>query len=243
MRKKVFIIHLRRAKERLQQVDKITKFFPAGECSVISAVDARDLTDASLKRHYSPGYLRPHYPFALNNGEIACFLSHRACWQRIVNENLDAGLIVEDDLEIDVNTFSGAYGLALNHFRNDLYVRFPVKRRETSKYEIASNGQSKLFVPEIVGLKTTAQLVGVEAARRLLAATESFDRPVDSFLQMSWVHGVNIYCVSPAGVSENDFKLGGSSIQRKLSLSSKFKREVQRFLYRLKIKQFSRKEK
>jgi hypothetical protein len=60
---------------------------------------------------------------------------------------------------------------------------------------------------------------------------------------MSWLHGVNIYTVSPAGVSENDMRLGGSSIQQKVSLLSKLSREFQRFIYRFKIQQLSRSKK
>jgi len=81
--------------------------------------------------------------------------------------------------------------------------------------------------------------VGIEAARRLLAASKSFDRPVDTFLQMRWIHGVSIYAISPAGVSENDLNLGGSSIQKKVSLFNKFSREIQRFIYRHKINKLS----
>ena len=241
MRIACFIIHLKRSVERMEQVEFIKTQCPM-HCVLVDAVDARLLTLNDLSRTKLKQF-EPAYPFAITPGEIACFLSHRACWQRIVDENLDAGFIVEDDLGIDVNKFTTAYELALKHFSTDLYIRFPTKNRETAKELVALRDQCKLFVPKVIGLKTTAQIVGIEAARRLLAASESFDRPVDTFLQMSWVHGVNIYTVSPAGVSENDMRLGGSSIQQKVSLLSKFSREFQRFIYRFKIQQLSRSKK
>jgi GR25 family glycosyltransferase involved in LPS biosynthesis len=241
MKIKCFVIHLERATERLAQV-KAIKESNSLVTEVVHAVDGKSLTPDGLKC-YVPSLHLPAYPFPLGIGESACFLSHRVCWQRIIDENLDAGLIVEDDLQIDQGVFTGAYELVLNHFTNDLYVRFPVKRREVPKEVVAITDQCKLFIPKVIGLKTTAQIVGIEAARRLLAASESFDRPVDTFLQMSWVHGVNIYTVSPAGVSENDMRLGGSSIQQKVSLLSKFSREFQRFIYRFKIQQLSRSKK
>ena len=241
MRIACFIIHLKRSAERMEQVKSIKTKCPI-QCVVVDAVDARLLTSNDLSRTKRTQF-KPGYPFAISHGEIACFLSHRACWQRIVDGNLDAGLIVEDDLEIDVNKFTTAYELALNHFSTDFYVRFPTKNRETAKELVAIRDQCKLFVPKVIGLKTTAQIVGIEAARKLLTASESFDRPVDAFLQMRWVHGVNIYSVSSAGVSENDVKLGGSSIQQKVSFPSKFSREFQRFIYRFKIQQLSRNKK
>jgi GR25 family glycosyltransferase involved in LPS biosynthesis len=237
MKIKCFVIHLERATERLAQV-KAIKESNSLVTEVVHAVDGKSLTPDGLKC-YVPRLHLPAYPFPLGIGESACFLSHRACWQRIIDENLDAGLIVEDDLQIDKAVFTGAYELVLTHFTNDLYVRFPVKRREAAKEVVTCNHQFKLFLPEVIGLKTTAQLVGIEAARRLLAASKSFDRPVDTFLQMRWIHGVSIYAISPAGVSENDLNLGGSSIQKKVSLFNKFSREIQRFIYRHKINKLS----
>lgn len=37
---------------------------------------------------------------ALTKTEIACFLSHRACWTRIVELELDYGVILEDDVRL-----------------------------------------------------------------------------------------------------------------------------------------------
>ena len=42
----------------------------------------------------------------MNIGEIGCFLSHRSVWKKIVAQNLTAGIIFEDDVQIDPNVFS-----------------------------------------------------------------------------------------------------------------------------------------
>ncbi len=240
MKFKCFIIHLERAKERLHQVETIKKSFPKTFCEVVGAVDNIQLSEADLNSYYMPKKLSPEYPFALNKGEVACFLSHRLCWQRIIDMNLDAALIVEDDLEIEQREFDKAFKLVTNKLEKNSYVRFPTKQREAVAEVVLKDGQTTLFRPKVVGLKTTAQIVNVDAARRLLASSSTFDRPVDSFLQMHWIHGVEMYSVQPAGVAEKISGLGGSSIQKKVTFSSKFRREIERFLYRIKITNLSK---
>ena len=59
------------------------------------------------------------------------------------------------------------------------------------------------------------QFVGREAARRLLAATETFDRPIDSLIQMQWLHGARVLSARPLVVREIDLELGGTVLQKK----------------------------
>ncbi len=56
--------------------------------------------------------------------------------------------------------------------------------------------------PSAPPLRALAQFVSNAAARRLLAVTERFDRPVDTFLQMSWITGVELLTFTPSGVYE-----------------------------------------
>jgi GR25 family glycosyltransferase involved in LPS biosynthesis len=60
-----------------------------------------------------------------------------------------------------------------------------------------------------------AALVGREAARLLLAATETFDRPVDSTVQMQWLHGARVLSARPIVIREIDRELGGTVLQNK----------------------------
>lgn len=98
----------------------------------------------------------------------------------------------------------------------------------------------QIIEPVPVGLGMVAQLVGREAAQRLLSATQVFDRPVDTTAQMNWVTGLKPLSVLPGGVREVSVRLGGSTIQKSRSLPDKLKREILRPLYRWKIKSRSR---
>ena len=91
-----------------------------------------------------------------------------------------------------------------------------------------------IFEPTLVGLGMVAQIVTFDAARRLLEQTERFDRPVDTYLQLRWKHGVRILTLWPNGVREISSILGGSLIQGK-SNSDRLRRELLRPLYRAKL--------
>ena len=103
---KCFIIHLKRAKNRKPYVDNIiSKLNMTSE--IIDAVDGRLLTDKNILKHYSETPLySPSYPFKVNKGEIGCFLSFRKAWKKIVDQKLSAGLIFEDDVSLNLDTFN-----------------------------------------------------------------------------------------------------------------------------------------
>jgi glycosyl transferase, family 25 len=229
-----FVIHLARATQRKAQVARIGQSCPV-PCEVVNATDGRMMSQAELEAH-RPNLLSPTYPFKLGRPEIATFLSHRVCWQRIVDEDLDAGLVFEDDVEIDPVAFDGALSLVLENFTQQDYVRFSVRDREKPDVVLASSAFATLFRPAAIGLGAVCQLVGRDAAVRLLAATKTFDRPIDTFLQMSWQHGVPMLSVRPSGVAEISQTLGGSLINTgSKTLYGKLHHEVMRVIYRFKI--------
>lgn len=232
---KAFIIHLRRAVERVGQIEQICKELPF-DTEVIGAVDGSEL---SIKKFYYPSLHKPHYPFRLSQNEIACFLSHRKVWQAIIDQNLDAGLILEDDVKL-TRDFAPALQLALEHLPEAGFIRLPHRDNRENGIEIASYAQARLIRPQPVGLGTVAQLVSQDAARTLLNLTSSFDRPIDTFLQMTWITGLRPLTVIPSGVKEVSADLGGSTMKKSKSLSQKIYHEIMRPIYRRQVRNYSR---
>ncbi|MEP2716139.1 glycosyltransferase family 25 protein [Pseudophaeobacter sp.] len=227
------IIHMPGSSNRAANVEHL--LFSLPEAEVVEAVNGRAVaTDHADILH--PGDLHsPHYPFSpLSPGEIGCFLSHRRCWQRIIDENWDYALIVEDDLALEADVWADTLALVQKNANTKSFIRLPAKPREVPARVIAQQGESRLFLPKVIGLQTVAQVVGREAAQLLLEATKQLDRPVDTFLQMHWIHGQQIQCILPNGVSEQTAELGGSTIQKRKS-GRKISREIKRFLYRTKV--------
>lgn len=229
-----YIIHLERAKDRAAQAACLARSLPVpGE--ILAAVDARG-QDAELGQRYDPGLgWQPRYPFDLTRTEIAVFLSHRRAWQRIRDDGRMAGLVVEDDIRPDPQRLPAAFALAMAHLEPGRVIRFPRSDRETAGETIAEADGMRLVRPRAVALGMQAQLVGREAAARLLDVTRRFDRPVDGVLQMTWETGIDTLTVLPAPVREIDAELGGSTQWKRRGLVARLHAELARALYRRRL--------
>ena len=100
MNHQAFVICLERATERLAHARATLTQLPL-PAEILPAIDGRAMTRDAIETVYRRGLHRPHYPFELDTGNIGCFLSHRAAWQQIVERNLDAALVLEDDAHVD----------------------------------------------------------------------------------------------------------------------------------------------
>jgi len=230
-----FVIHLDRATSRRPQVDRLIESLPV-PTEAIPAVDGRTMTDADIAGVYRPGLHRPRYPFALSRTEVACFLSHRRAWQQILERDLDAALVAEDDANVAAPDFADVLTAAVEGLQPDEFVRFPHRERHEPGPLVRSRGAARLFEPRLPALGMVLQLVGREAARRLLEASLVFDRPVDSFVQMQWLHGARVLTARPIVVREICAELGGSVIHApRVGIVVKMSREIQRPLIRLAV--------
>ena len=231
-----YIIHMHGSTARKPLVEALKEVLPQPQ--VLPAVDGRAMSDAERAAICQRDLVRPFYPFPPQPGEIGCFLSHRKAWQAIVTSGEAAGLIVEDDI-VPADGFGDALALAVAHAAPDRLIRFPLRDKEEVAEIVASADGATLFRPKVVGLTTGMQIVGREAAAKLLSLTETFDRPVDTFLQMRWLTGVEVLSLSPAPVRSAMAETGGSSIQNHLGFADEVKRSWRRFRYRAAVKRLS----
>ena len=232
------IIHLKRSLERQPQVRKLQQKLPY-RTKVVEAVDGSKPNN-DFSKSYAQRLLRPRYPFSLSSAEVACFQSHRKCWQEILDQSLEAALIIEDDVDIINGEFTAAVKLAMEEIKMGDLIRFPIKPREKPRNRSVKRDNISIFEPTVIGLGTQAQIVTYDAARRLLEKTEQFDRPIDVYLQLRWKHGVRVLTLWPNGVRERSSSLGGSLIGKERSNGDKLRRELLRPLYRAKLNIFSR---
>ncbi|NNK79332.1 MAG: glycosyltransferase family 25 protein [Litoreibacter sp.] len=236
---KTFVIHLARATGRRARVEELLRQSPY-PAKILDACDGAKLSPADRTAVYPGTDLHvPRYPFPLSDGEIGCFLSHRRAWERIVSEGLPHALILEDDVAVDPETFANAVGIAQAWIEKLGYIQFQVRKLTVPSLTVAEDERARLVLPEVTPLRTSAQMVSRAAAETLLAATEQFDRPIDTFLQMRWDTGVKLHCVVPSGVFDRTAETGGSTISRKHSFSAKLVREWKRAWYRKKISALS----
>lgn len=228
-----FIIHLRGDTRRAPNAEKLLSLLPGAEIVEAVAGGAALAAGAAPVR---PGDLfLPRYPFALGPGEVGCFLSHRACWRKIAEGGDDFALIAEDDMAPVPALWADALALIAARAGPDLYVRLPAKPRERPAAVIAGQGRARLILPRVIGLQTVAQVVGRDAARRLLAASETLDRPVDALVQMHWITGQRVHAILPCAARELTAELGGSTIGKTARGGGRPGRELARAWYRAQI--------
>jgi glycosyl transferase family 25 len=231
---KAFILHLERASSRAANVRSLSASLPI-ESEVVAAVDGARLTRQELDQAYAPRRFQPRYPFKLTTTEVAVFLSHRAAWRRIVDDALDFAFIFEDDAQIDANAFAALLEFLTVERRTWDYVLLPAKpiRNGTA---VARRDDFMLLRPDAPPLRAIAQVVSLAAAKRLLDCTQPFDRPIDTFMQMTWVTGQPVLVASPSPVRDVSLESGGSTVQRKsMSLAERFHHEAMRPIYRAQV--------
>ena len=232
------IIHLERSLERKAQVRQLTKKLPY-RTKVVEAIDGSK-PDYDFSKSYIPKLLRPHYPFSLRPAEVATFQSHRKCWQEILDRDLEAALIIEDDVDINDGDFTAAVKLALEEIKMGDLIRFPFKPREKPRNKSVKRDNISIFEPTLIGLGMQAQIVTFDAAKQLLKKTERFDRPVDVYIQLRWEHEVRVLTLWPNGVLERSSSLGGSLIGKEKDIVDILRRELFRPLYRAKLHIYAR---
>jgi len=225
-----FVISMESNGSRRSQAQRILAACPI-PCSVIAAVDGTTLRSEAPYTLCSRPLYRPNYPFALRPAEIGCFLSHRIAWQMILDRDLDGALILEDDVELVQPEFGRCLEVAFDSLRFADLVRLRLMERTPGS--IRGMPEPALMQPMDTALGTQAQVLGRQGALRLLEASQTFDRPVDVFIQMRWVSGITICEVAPSYVFDRTQDLGGSTIQvQSRGFKLNLLRNVHRALYR-----------
>lgn len=232
-----FVISMRDNANRRAQAERIATACPI-PCTILDAVDGRTLPEATRDARCGRALHRPRYPFALRPAEIGCFLSHRRAWQEILDRDLDGGLILEDDVDLDEPGFGRALEVAFDALRSADLVRLRLMHRTDARRRRRT--VSMIDWPIVTPLGTQAQVVGRAGASRLLAASQRFDRPVDVFIQMRWVSGIAACEVSPSHVRDLTVGLGGSTIQsRGRGITAQISRSLARARYRACVRWLS----
>ena len=101
---KIYFINLLDRQERWDNFVSYSKFYPTYIQDCIERVDAFDSREninflKSLDLTLDPVSAPSTLYFSQSRGAAGCYASHYKCWQKIVSENVELALIVEDDIE------------------------------------------------------------------------------------------------------------------------------------------------
>lgn len=94
---KIFVINLDESVVRLERLK--AEFERIGlDFERLPAVDGRKLGENQILKHYSPELNRKKYFKPLSKPEIGLYMSHLKACEKIISEELDFGIILEDDI-------------------------------------------------------------------------------------------------------------------------------------------------
>ena len=97
---KSYIINLKRDTARRERMNSILADLPYIKYEYVDAIDARELDDYQISKEFDIEGFKKRYIRFPEKGEMGCSLSHRKCYEYIINSNDDYALVMEDDIVI-----------------------------------------------------------------------------------------------------------------------------------------------
>jgi len=169
--------------------------------------------------------------YPMSEGEIGCFLSHRAVWREVVARRKPC-LVLEDDFAFaEGRDLAAVLALIAPHLADFGFIRlngiFPVRSKPVRRL-----GESGLAIVKTCGdpAGTLAYVVTPRAAGRLLETSASFFVPVDDFLAWGWRHRLGIFSLRPYPILDAAALPGAIRDRAKprLGTAAKLSREIYR---------------
>lgn len=238
MIEKIFYINLDRRQDRNINVLQIMKKYGMN-ATRISAIDGTKLDVTKIpnsiiteKGIHDAQKKNQHISVSLTMGAIGCALSHRNVWKKIIDENIDNVLILEDDIRFDSN-FGKKLDNYANHWPKNYDVIFLGYHPASIKFITKSVNDVFTRSNNVYG--TFGYVVSKKGAEKLLKIFP-LNYQIDTEIHRNF-HNIDAYLVKPnyriilSDPSEfaKDF---GSDIQKQENFCSQLmKRDMNNIIY------------
>ena len=231
----VFVVNMERDTARRQHmVDALGRIGMSAE--FVTAVDGRAMTESDRAAYDRTRALRI-YGVEMKDSEIGCFLSHYRIYERMVREDVETALVLEDDVSIEPNLPMVVADLLACPFREWLVVRLDTKLGRVAKpasprflgtrvAELSDGAVLYRLRSQVLGVG--AYLIRREGAARMLEYGKRIFMPIDQTMDRYWENGILPYVVRPFPVDQGD-DFGSHSGDR-----SNARRNAQPFRVRLR---------
>ncbi|RTR38253.1 glycosyltransferase family 25 protein [Shewanella canadensis] len=205
MKFKIFVINLDTSLDRLASIQKSCDHLEL-RFQRVSAVLGSDLGKEEKAKVYNLRDNLRKYDKALNDGEIGCYLSHAECWTKIIEDELDYALVLEDDAILTDELPLYIEKLAASCHEWD-YIRLSHGSKVKPVISSVDLGEG-LFLQRALKLNstTTGQFISFRGAEKLLSSAFPISRPVDIDIQHWYETSLRCFVVSPFPVLNHDFE-------------------------------------
>lgn len=193
----VFVLSLKDEIARREAMDTHLKQCRLN-CLFLDAVDGRAMDVTAHPAYDGPRRLAAHGRH-LKPGELGCLLSHRAAYQKIIDDNLDCALLLEDDARLHEDTKAVLNAALDKNFEFDVIRLLGSPKVAKGKHRKIIRLYNDFY---LVRLRTApggahATLISKKGAAKLLKATEKFAFPIDTILGRFWETGIQAYSIQP----------------------------------------------
>lgn len=197
---RTFVVNLKRSEDRRERMKNVLKNFPY-PWEFFEGVDGRDIKNIDEVQDKKK-VLRFHKA-DLKLGELGCALSHITIYKKMIDENIERALILEDDIFLKKDFYEVLEKVKDFQMNNDVFMLghsgLLIRKKAFGK-KIYKNYSLKKTINSVNG--TFAYMVDLNAAKKLYAFNFPLKVSADSWRLFSSF--VNIYIVEPVVV---DFKV------------------------------------
>ena len=211
-----YLINLQRCPDRLEKMKQALNAIGVS-FERVEAVDSKNLTNIDFMACETPNFT---FPYELRKGEIACFLSHKICWQKLIDSGDQWALILED--HCIVSPKAKQYLQSTTWIPNECQiVQFVFSEKPIFyKKEIRlADGNRLLNTIYTSPIGTSGYFISKQAARLALKHSNKILSPIDNYLFGQWSEYPKLI---------NTWRLCGAIIKRDPELETTIKNRVKK---------------
>ncbi len=199
---------------------------PATRWSRLNAEQQAALYSAGLNAR---SYFRPLLP-----GEMGCYASHIAAWQRLLASSAPALVVLEDDIEPRPDFAAVVNAIAALPAAWDMVKLIGREQERPATRRPLSGGYEWVSYRRVPSL-TAGYVVSRRGAARLLATRVPFGRPIDEDLRHWWECGMVMRGVLPAviGIADTSSNSTIGARQRQTRVDLRFRKFLFKCRYTL----------
>jgi glycosyl transferase family 25 len=209
---RAFVINLERVTTRRNYIEQHVKDLALTDVEFINAVDGKTMSEEEFNTLHDDAWATKWVKRPLVRTEIACTLSHLKCYERIIDENLNGAIILEDDAKLSNHIHEVISALEnSDYFYNGVLLlnwvqvisRKPVLTL-TERYHVYGAFGNVIH--------SHAYYVSRSAAHKLLTFHQPVKTPMDSWRHYADQGLISLFALAPALASVTPNHVATSSI-------------------------------
>jgi len=204
----IFVVNLQRDHEKKSHMISVAENLGV-KFDYIDAVYGKDLSQGEVDNVYDESLSQKVLGRGLSRGELGCALSHLSIYQKMVDEQVETALVLEDDVDISseihdvfnaLQSFPEDWEVMLLGYYSDTATERVSMSSLWGKSAVTSSHQAVRLVEVAFG--THGYLINLRGAKRMLNTLDKVVKPIDHYTGSG--RYINMYGLAPRVITLND---------------------------------------